>query len=888
MQKLAGADRICVSQETEQLVAGYLELRDIGEAQVAGVSQPVRVFELEGAGALRTRLDLSRARGFSKFVGRSDELGRLEAALEKALAGNGQVLGIVADAGTGKSRLCFEFAELCRSRGLPVRSGSGVAHGRAIPLLPVLQFYRDSFGIVDEDDDFGARQKIAGILAQLDRELLDALPILYDFLGVRDPHGAPLEYSGPELQRRLLALLKRTTLARSEVQPLVILFEDLHWFDPGTETFLENLIDAVDGTRTLLLANYRPEYHADWLSRTYCQQVALAPLGPEAMAELLDDLLGSHPSLAGLSERISVQTGGNPFFVEEVVQTLVESGALEGERGQRRLLREPASLEIPASVQAVLAARIDRLAESEKALLQTAAVIGSEFSASLLERASQMPADAIADTLRPLVQAEFLHETALYPEPEYAFKHPLTQDVAYRSLLRERRVAVHRRVAEGLAELRAGELDEQAALIAHHWEQAEESFEAARWHARAASWRGDNAPEQSRAHWARVCELLGLTAESQEAISLALQARTQLLWQGSRMGMSEEEVDPLLSQGEELAARCDEVGVCVAFFGLASMGASFHRRFDPAERLARRAVEMADAAGIPFLQGMARAFLAPALSARGSLQQMLAVTDEGLRLSPDDSRLLVFQGMALNASGRPREAQDALERAISVAEAADALPWLAMAHGMCVAVEFFLGDVDAALRHGRRSVELEERIGSHAGLSFAYGSLGRALMQAEQWEEARAAIARAIEMGDALSGRSLFNVLNHAAMAEIELQAGNPSAARSATEREIADREEPQAVATLLHLARIRALLALEGATPETRAALDELEGSIDANGAEGSRPLVLLARAEWCQHAGDEEARQGHLREAWRLFQAMGADGALRRMKRDFGDLVG
>jgi tetratricopeptide (TPR) repeat protein len=462
--------------------------------------------------------------------------------------------------------------------------------------------------------------------------------------------------------------------------------------------------------------------------------------------------------------------------------------------------------------------------------------------------------------------------------------------VAYRSQLRERRVAVHRRVAEGLAELRADQLDEQAALIAHHWEQAEQSFEAARWHARAATWRGDNAPKQSRAHWARVCELLGPAAESQEAISLALQARTQLLWQGSRMGMPEEEFDPLLSQGEVLAARCDEVGVCVAFFGLASGGAGFQGRFAQSERLARRAVEMADAAGIPSLQGMTRASLAQALGAQGTMQQMLAVTDEGLRMSPDDPPLLTMRGIALTWSGRPREARDTLERGISAAQASDALLFVASAHAMCVQVEFFLGDVDAALRHGRRSVELQERIGSRVGLSFAYGSLGRALMQAEQWEEARAALARAIEMGDAVGGRNIFNVLNPAALAEIELEAGNPSAARSAADRGLADWEElpTNAFATGLRLARIRALLALEGATSETRAALDELVGTIDATGSEGYRPLVLLAQAEWCQRAGDEEARRGHLREAWRLFQAMGADGALRRMKRDYGDLVG
>ena len=239
--------------------------------------------------------------------------------------------------------------------------------------------------------------------------------------------------------------------------------------------------------------------------------------------------------------------------------------------------------------------------------------------------------------------------------------------------------------------------------------------------------------------------------------------------------------------------------------------------------------------------------------------------------------------------GRPRDGLDALEQALSGAQAADALPYAASAHMLCVQAEFFLGDVDAALRHGRRAVEIEERVGSHAGLSLAYGSLGRALMQAEKWEEARAAVTHAIEMGDAVGAGSLFNALNHADLAEIELEAGNPSAARSSMEQALAHRGElPLSVLTPLSLARIEAILALEGASPEADAALDELEGDIDARGSESSRPLMLLARAEWCQRAGDEEARRGHLSEAWRLFQAMGAEGGLRRMKRDFGDLVG
>jgi len=276
MQQLAEAGKPYLGEASEALVRGYFQLEALGEFELKGVAAPVRVFGLEGVGELRTRLDRSRARGFSKFVGRGDEMSRLDVALERALAGNGQVVGVVGDAGIGKSRLCHEFAERCRARGISVRHASGVSHGQSIPLLPILEFLRQSLGVTAQDDDRAARQKIAGGIFLVDEELRDELPLLFDFLGVPDPE-RPAPTLSPELrQRRVLELVKRISVARSQREPAVLLFEDLHWVDAATETFVEALADAAEGNRTLMVVNYRPEYHADWTHRSYFEQLRVA------------------------------------------------------------------------------------------------------------------------------------------------------------------------------------------------------------------------------------------------------------------------------------------------------------------------------------------------------------------------------------------------------------------------------------------------------------------------------------------------------------------------------------------------------------------------------------------------------------------------------------
>src|SRR5262249_11113950 len=310
MEQIAEPGKTYVSEHTAALADGFVRLQDLGRLTLKGVREPVRVYELHDIGKLRTRLEVSRARGFSCFVGRTDEMAVLEAALARAIGGTGQVVGVVAHPGLGKSRLCFEFAERCRARGIAVYEGHGLSHGKAVPLLPILESLRGYFGISEQDTAQAARDKIAGRMVLLDETLGKGLPIMFDLLGVSDPE-RPTPRPDPVVrQRQFIDLMARIGRARSAREPAVHLFEDLHWFDGASEAFIRHLVEVTPTNRTLLLLNFRPEYHASWMERSHYQQLPLLPLGPEAIAELLRDLLGADPSVSSLTIRIRERTGG--------------------------------------------------------------------------------------------------------------------------------------------------------------------------------------------------------------------------------------------------------------------------------------------------------------------------------------------------------------------------------------------------------------------------------------------------------------------------------------------------------------------------------------------------------------------------------------------------
>jgi adenylate cyclase len=826
----------------------------------------------------------------------------LEAALRRATAGNGQVVGVVGEAGVGKSRLCLEFVEGCRARGFNVLEGRAEAHGRNIPFLPILRLFRTYYGIGERDDAATARQKVAGTLLSIDEGFREILPLLFEFLGVPDP-AQPAPRMDPEArQRRLFGLLRRLVREAGEAEPGVTLIEDLHWMDGGSLAFLEQWIEAIGGARGLLLVNFRPEFHAEWMGRSYYQQLPLTLLSSEATRELVADLLGGDPSTEQLAEAIHARTAGNPFFTEEMLQSLIESGKLEGERGSYRLVSEIAELELPATVQAVVAARIDRLAEREKQVLQAAAVIGREFAEPVLEAAAELRGADLTESLRALTRAEFLYERSFHPMAEYAFKHPLTQEVAYGSQLQTRRSRVHAAVARAIEEADADKLDERSALLAHHWEAAGDALEAARWHARAAEWASSSDLPETVRHWRKVRSLLTRVPESPESRTLGVTACGGLLLGGWRMGLSEEDVETVFVEGRELARRSGELAtecLMVAVHAAVRGGAGDLQRYIDgsleAARLAERSGEPSAVSGVAMV-------LVYAHFSAGRLTEAWKFVGKTLHhLAKDAGPGMESRGpsafawmetvgrsigvfMGLLESGRVAQ-----RRGIEIARRMGDLESLSWGCGFAAYLAEFSGEIEGCLERCREGFEIAEQMSAPYSRAYSSGRLGVAHLVRREWEEAIGCLNSALAL--ARQHRTGVEAEAHwlSYLAEAHLGLERLGAALEVADQAVAIAQQrgTRGFEIQAQLARARALRRREGgdAAAEINAALARAQSLTEQTGALSYRPFLheegaALARARGDEATGEREVHRAHL-----LFVEMGATGHAKRLAEELGE---
>jgi class 3 adenylate cyclase/predicted ATPase len=471
MQAVAPTGSIAVSEQTRKFIEGYFALKPLGPTKVKGVSEPVNVYEVTGLGPLRTRLQRAVGRGLTKFVGRTREMDAIVAAAERAKAGHGQIVAAIAEPGVGKSRLFFEFKARAAA-GWMVLETFSISPGKASAYLPVIDLLRNYFDITVADDERKRREKVTGRVLALDRSLEDTLPYLFSLLGIVEGDDPLPQMDGQIKKRRTLEAIKRIVLRESLNQPLMVIFEDLHWIDDETQELLNLLADSIGTAKFLLLVNYRPEYVHQWSSKRYYTQMRLEPLGLESAAEMLSALLGDGEDLLSLKRLIIERTEGTPFFMEEIVQALFEDGVLQ-RNGVVKLAKSLNAVKVPATVQAVLASRIDRLPAEARELLQTLAVLGREFPLGLVQRVTLKPHGESERLLAELQLAEFIYEQPAVGDIEYAFKHALTQDVAYNALLIERRKLLHERAGQALEAMFADQLDDHLDELAHHYSRSD-------------------------------------------------------------------------------------------------------------------------------------------------------------------------------------------------------------------------------------------------------------------------------------------------------------------------------------------------------------------------------------------------------------------------------
>jgi len=759
----------------------------------------------------------------------------------------------------------------------------------------MLEVFRAYYGIAEGDDERATREKIAGRLLLLDDGLREALPIAFEFFGVPDPTRTVPRMDPDAKRRQIFDILRRGIRdPDAAATRLVVVIEDLHWLDPESETLVAAWVDALEGSSALLLLNFRPEYRAAWMERPWYRHLRLAPLGAAATRELVGHLLGTDASVAGLADRIHAQTGGNPFFVEEMVQALVDAGDLVGTRGRYRLVVDAETVRVPPSVRDLLAARIDRLPEREKLVLQTAAVIGQTFPEPTLAAVAERPVDDVRAALGILQTAGLVYEESPFPVAEYAFKHPLTREVALRSQLQERRRALHAATARVLETVHADKLDETAALLAHHWEEAGAAAVAARWQLRAAAWvRGRDVQAAGR-HLARAVELVRRAPDDPELPLLGATACRERLALGFRVRLSRAEAERIFHEGLAFAERLGDPIFAARLHQAEAVLCAFDLRTRDALWHAAEFERIASAMGDPELRSYARwPSLGPLRlsgdlgAARRNCEWQIAATREspswGMREWAFSAHAGALVELAFNEllTGRIAEARHEAERGMDVARRVGDLEdqWTGLV--LLASAAFWAGEPEVARPYVQRLVEVGERVGSDWVRGEA--AFRVALQRLGEGDPRGACELFAQSTADDRTRATLTRLLGDVYFAESLRAAGDLAAARRIAEEARTALHDCELRIGVIEatLVLVRVLHDADGLAAEERidALLEDTDAVIRDTGAALYAPFVLVERAAVAALRGREDERRRLLRAATEGFIAIGAPARARAL---------
>lgn len=897
-QSMADAGAAWVAPDTVEQVRAFFRFVDVGEHRVKGIDAPVRFHRLSGRSAATTHFDISRSRGLASFQGRNHEMQVLDDALDQASRGNGQVVGISAEPGVGKSRICFEFMSRCRDRGLRYLYGVCPSHGKSLPLDPILQVLRDYYGISTGEAPDSARSKVSDRMLAIDDSFAESLPLIYEFLGISDP-GNPPAPMPPEAKQRRLYLVLREALRRGPEpdQPLgIVVIEDLHWIDSGSDEWVSQWVDFTASAASLLVVNFRPEYQPQWMHRSHCQKISLTPLSLEELRGLISSRIGDNAALNDLVERIFEISGGNPFYAEEIVRSLIDAGTLTEDDGAFELTKPLHHIEIPKSVQAVLSARIDRLSDQEKDVLQAASVIGKRFDEELLRNITQSRANALPRWLESLCANEYLQQEAYYPRTVYSFRHPLTQQVAYESLLREKRREMHAAVAHAIRD-RSTDASEDAALLAHHFTHAGDAVSAAQWHMAAADRIGVNDVSAALDHAAAVLDVLDLADPPREVAPLLAGAAAKVLALSVRTGIRHD-IDVVYAQGKHRAQQSQDPIMEAVLAGAYAGSLAVDGRVEESFEAGAEFFDIADRVGAVELAQVATAWSAFPCLRTGRFAEAEQRVDQAIALArenPDLGKSFYGQGMVglfldwrAEIYARTREWHE-VERAIL-----ETLEWV-REHGeieyhiyilwlQAECLRLFGTDEDAALSQLRDGLAMAEEWGAAWPLTIARMGLADGLVQTGR-EPAEALDLVSLALKDVRERRIARHfegsILAIMAQAELALGRGESALPRAHEAVEKASAVPLSLVNALIGLTRVTLALGDLVGCGSALAKLSEIVRSFDAA---NYFPLLAWLEGDYAAARGDTDKAAERLRTARQGFLARGAAVHARAVERALG----
>lgn len=796
VQSLAEPGAIYISEDCYHLVERYCSTRWIGRRSLRGLSYDIGIYELLGLHPSSSG-ELFKSSNLTQFQARDREMADLESYLQSALRGESRIVGICGSAGSGKSRLCYEFAERCRRDHIPVIEVRAQPYGRAAPIQPVLEIVRLLLGTSSADDPAKARSQIEECLERLGSPPENALPVLCDFLGVADT--GPMPAITPKMRHAALLDTISWLVGKRASSPYVIILEDLHWLDEASETFLETLRDSIIGSHALLLVNYRPSYQPAWMNRDGFHLLELSELDSIQMDEIVSSVIGTHPDLADVHNRIVERSGGNPFFAEEIIHSLVDSQVLIGKPGDYRLGREIDDNPLPVTLQAVIGERIDRLPTFDRTLLQMASVIGKEVPYTVLEAVSAQEQGAdIKPALRRLCTLELLYEQNRPDGRYYSFRHPLIQEVSYSSQLKARRSRLHAFVAPALASYCAERLDEVAGLISFHYEAAGILSKAAEFARRAAEWIGSMHPAQAIRQWQEVHRLIHAQTPSAKDKALLILASAQIAWLGWREGMGAKDAAPYIQEALAIAKETDDTMIPLLLFVEARISGASGGAADHYVTRVKDALAILDDAADQSRAATLYASLSQAYGWAGLFNEALEANDRALSLlhyvQDFENRFLGYSVEHWTLSLRARilihlnrtdEGRAWLDHMLAIEDGLIDPTVQFISHLGYVDLAWLSGDADLALPHARRVSQLAERHGTPYLKVFAYACMAMARGLAGDTPAAVHGFEEGLNFMHAARAALDYEPDMMASLAECQAQAGQYGEAYLTAERAI-------------------------------------------------------------------------------------------------------
>jgi len=896
MESLAETGKPYLTQYTANLAQGFFELENLGEFNVKGVDHPMPVFALVGQGSAHNRVERLDGVGLTTFIGRDLEMETLKAAYAESLEGRGQVIGIVGGPGVGKSRLLREFANYIKEQNGYAITTHNPSHSKNVPLSSFLAAMRDEFRIDIRDEPAVSRQKVVDRFTESFPASMEFCPLICDFLGVPDPDHPLSPMSPDQRKQKLQEFQERNLKPRTEKECTVMLFEDLHWIDSVSESLFEYQLNVTPSARQMCVCSYRPEYTPPSISKSFFRQMPLQPLNDAANKSLTANLLGPELSESELARRIQQRCAGNPFFTEETIQSMAESGVLEGERGAYTTTHAADDIPFPATVQAVLDARIDRLDETEKHILQTASVIGRNFLRTILESIVEIDEARLNSAVDTLKDAEFIFEESQYPEIEYSFKHAITRDSAYASQLNDRRESVHAAVAGALELHYTHQVEEKSALIAQNWEQAGQTLEAIRWHGRAAQWVGKLDLAAATRHWRSVRKLRKKLPDQSIEAKLGYNACRQLLQNMCfRVAVDMEEADALLDEGKSLARILDDkresLYMSMIYSRVLCSDGDVPTGLEMAFENRRASMKFDE-----MTQFNAAHFLIDSLWVAGRFEETIKYSEEEMnrvpRHVPREEWLWGFEHSSLlyiwNSStrmwiGQINEAIEGLAEGIK-RSISDQTPELAgYAHHYAAEACLYAGDPENAFMNARATEKISQQRPDDEGLSATNElGLGYAHLAAKQYEEAIQHLDVFIfaKTDKAYAGKS--GAYKSLAL----LESGKLNEAITEAEEAITlCRRSLRIVYEGLALGVIaRALIQRDGSKSinEANALLEEASSLFEKAKATTFFPHLLEWRAEVAAASSDHQERERFLRKAIKLHNEAGAPRQAERVEQE------